>query len=180
MTMRDVNFKDLEEILELNNNAVPGVNELEFEELRQLMVIADYFKIIESDQIDGFLIGLDHEAYHDGINYKWHQLNFNRFFYVDRVVVGDHAQGTGLGNIFYDDIKDYCRKENIPYIACEIYLEPANHQSMRFHNRHDFVQYEMLDYKTHRMAMMYHRLDLPVFEGKPTYKSRFHRFFLRR
>lgn len=131
---------DLPILLKLNAAAVPAVNYLRYEEIRNLFVQAVYFQCLwREDDVIGFLIALAPGASYDSPNYRWFESKYDEFIYVDRIVIHPSQQRVGLGRHFYDNLKKFvaCR---FPLITCEVNLRPRNESSLQFHKKYGFRQ----------------------------------------
>ena len=73
-------------------------------------------------------------------NFEWFSRTYERFVYIDRVVVSSDARGLRLGSILYDDLFRYARANDIPRVACEYNLVPLNEPSRLFHNKFGFKE----------------------------------------
>ena len=51
------------------------------------------FHVRQAGEADAFLIALDQDADYDNPNFRWMRSRFERFVYVDRVVVAARARG---------------------------------------------------------------------------------------
>ncbi|RUA22921.1 MAG: GNAT family N-acetyltransferase, partial [Actinobacteria bacterium] len=93
--MRPVTEADLTTVLAMNNAAVPAVNALEADDLAWFADVAHTFLVADEPswpvgrvRLVGFLIGLEGPGLAYGsINYGWFCERYDRFLYVDRVVV---------------------------------------------------------------------------------------------
>ena len=85
----DTKKSDLEEILILNQLAIPAVSNVTIDEMSKFLEIADYFKsIIIENIVAGFLIALHPGKDYHSLNYKWFEKRYKSFIYVDRIVIG--------------------------------------------------------------------------------------------
>jgi|TARA_B110000240_G_scaffold102054_1_gene115536 predicted GNAT superfamily acetyltransferase len=142
-----VNFKikktsssELDQILVLNQEALPAVSSITKEEMQHFLKIVDYFKsLIIDEKVVGFLIALTPGKDYQSLNYKWFENKYKSFMYVDRIVISPSYQGKGLGTNFYNDL---CKTINqtITKITCEVNLKPPNEESMLFHKKYGFQQ----------------------------------------
>jgi len=142
-----VNFKikktsssELDQILVLNQEALPAVSSTTKEEMQHFLKIVDYFKsLIIDEKVVGFLIALTPGKDYQSLNYKWFENKYKSFMYVDRIVISPSYQGKGLGTNFYNDL---CKTINqtITKITCEVNLKPPNEESMLFHKKYGFQQ----------------------------------------
>ena len=138
--VRPSTVNELPQILELNKAAVPAVNLLNTQQVRNLFSQAEYFRNLWLDQdVIGFLIALAPGATYESPNYRWFELHYDRFLYVDRIVIDPSHQGNGVGRMFYDKLKEFAGQK-FPRIACEVNLRPKNESSLRFHRRYGFRQ----------------------------------------
>ena len=120
---------DLLQILELNKAAIPAVNHLNHREIQNLFSQAEYFHSLWlNKEVIGFLIGLGPGAVYDSPNYRWFELRYDRFLYIDRIVIDPTHQGLGYGRLFYDNLRESVGQE-FPKITCEVNLRPKNESS---------------------------------------------------
>ena len=140
MQIADFREADLENVLALNEAAVPHVNSLDPEALRWFAANASYFRVATIDEdLAGFLIGLQQGLDYASPNYQWFCARHRRFGYVDRVVVSPAARRRGVASQLYDDFTATLRGY-VPFMTCEVNIRPANASSMVYHERHGFVQ----------------------------------------
>jgi|TARA_B110000116_G_scaffold257504_1_gene257719 predicted GNAT superfamily acetyltransferase len=142
-----VNFKientsssELDQILELNQQALPAVSSVTKKEMEHFLSIVDYFKSLIIDQrVVGFLIALTPGKDYHSVNYQWFEHKYKSFMYVDRIVITPTHQGKGLGTTFYNDLSK-STDQTITKITCEVNLKPTNEESMLFHKKYGFEQ----------------------------------------
>jgi hypothetical protein len=79
------------------------------------------------------LVAFDDACTYDNPNFFWLKQRFQRFYYIDRVVVSAAARGRGLARAFYAELEARARREGRERLACEINSVPANPQSDAFH-----------------------------------------------
>ncbi len=84
-------------------------------------------------RLDAFILVFDQSSPYDGLNYRWFRERYERFAYVDRVVVAPHARGRGLARKLYEAVFARARVEGIPLVTCEVNLDPPNPASDAFH-----------------------------------------------
>ena len=131
---------ELPRILELNKAAVPAVNLLNEQEIRNLLSQAEYFRSLWLNQdVIGFLVALVPGATYESPNYRWFESRYDQFLYVDRIVIDPSHQGIGFGRMFYDKLREFAG-QRFPRITCEVNLRPKNESSLRFHRRYGFRQ----------------------------------------
>ncbi len=71
-------------------------------------------------------------------NYAWFAARFDRFAYIDRIVVRDDQAGQGLGRLLYDGAATWARQDGKPVLTAEVSVEPPNERSLEFHRRYGF------------------------------------------
>jgi len=131
---------DLNQILELNQKALPAVSSVNLKEMQHFLKIVDYFKTLKVyNKVAGFLIALTPGKDYNSVNYKWFENKYESFMYVDRIVVAPTYQGHGFGTAFYNDLSNFS-KNIIPRITCEVNINPPNKESMLFHTKYGFKQ----------------------------------------
>ena len=131
---------DLPHILGLNKAAIPAVNLLSEQEIQNLFSQAEYFHSLWlHHEMIGFLIGLGPGAIYGSPNYRWFELRYDRFLYIDRIVIDPTHQGLGYGRLFYDNLRESVGQQ-FPKITCEVNLRPKNEDSLRFHRLYGFRQ----------------------------------------
>ena len=131
---------DLNQILELNQKALPTVSNVNLKEMQHFLKIVDYFKTLKvNNKVAGFLIALTPGKDYNSVNYKWFENKYESFMYVDRIVVTPTYQGHGFGTAFYNDLSNFS-KNIIPRITCEVNINPPNKESMLFHTKYGFKQ----------------------------------------
>lgn len=84
-------------------------------------------------EADAFLIALDQDAAYDNPNFRWMRSRFERFVYVDRVVVAQKARHRGLAGALYEDLFAAALAAGHTRITCEVNSEPPNTPSDAFH-----------------------------------------------
>ncbi|MDJ0709913.1 MAG: GNAT family N-acetyltransferase [Woeseiaceae bacterium] len=140
MQITDFREVDLDDVLTLNEAAVPHVNSLDREAMQWFAANARYFRVATNDgAMAGFLIGLQPGLDYSSPNYQWFCSTYRRFGYVDRVVVASTARRRGVASQLYDDYASTLRGY-VPLMTCEVNIRPSNESSMAYHERHGFVQ----------------------------------------
>ena len=140
-TVRLVADADLDLLLEMNNAVVPAVNELARSDLEWFAEVAHSFLVVENTDggIDGFIVGLHGPGVgYDSGNYHWFCEHYDRFIYVDRVVVAESTRGKGTGQLMYDSFVSRGRVDGHDLLLCEVNTRPRNDVSLRFHERYGF------------------------------------------
>jgi hypothetical protein len=79
------------------------------------------------------LIGFRADSSYQSDNLTWLRDKFDDFVYIDRVIIGENAQGQGYGRKLYEAYETYAREHNIPRMVCEVNTIPDNPGSHIFH-----------------------------------------------
>jgi predicted GNAT superfamily acetyltransferase len=160
MQLSDISAADIDEVLALNEASVPHVSSFDLEQLRWFTEQAFYFRVAHvDDRFAGFLIGIRPGINYNSENYRWFCENYGDFGYIDRVAVAPEARRLGIASALYDDFANELRG-HAQVMTCEVNIRPANETSMRFHERHEFVQVASQETEngTKEVALMEKRL----------------------
>lgn len=140
LAIRDVREQDLDAVLALNNTAGRTILALDAARLRHFYEHADYFRVAEIDgHLAGFLIALRDGADYHSPNYRWFGEHYERFAYIDRIVIANAYRRHGLGRIFYCDVTSYA-EVRVPVLTCEVFLEPRDDVVVLFHGTYGFQE----------------------------------------
>lgn len=126
-----------EAVLALNNAHALELSWLEPERLAKL--VGEAFVARRVGVADALLLAFDQDADYDSVNFLWFRERFDRFVYVDRVVVADAARGRGLARRLYDELFAAARAAGHARIVCEVNSDPPNPASDAFHAALGFV-----------------------------------------
>ena len=85
------------------------------------------------------LVGFDDQATYDNPNFRWLKARYDRFYYIDRVVVGSAYRGRGIARLLYEDLQRRAVLENRKRLVCEINSTPPNPASDDFHRKLGFA-----------------------------------------
>jgi predicted GNAT superfamily acetyltransferase len=142
MQLSDITDADLGAVVALNEASVPHVSSFDLEQLRWFTEQAFYFRVDYNSE-----------------NYRWFCENYGDFGYIDRVAVAPEARRLGIASALYDDFANELRG-HAQVMTCEVNIRPANETSMRFHERHEFVQVASQETEngTKEVALMEKRL----------------------
>ncbi|KFN42577.1 GNAT family N-acetyltransferase [Arenimonas oryziterrae] len=141
VTLRAARPRDFAAILGLNAESVHYLSPMDAARLERLDAQSAYHRVVEIDgEVVAFLLALREGANYDSPNYRWFSEAYDRFLYIDRVVVSAQQQGRGLGALLYDDLFAFARTEAIDPITCEFDIDPPNEASRRFHARYGFLE----------------------------------------
>ncbi|MGE0624970.1 MAG: GNAT family N-acetyltransferase [Pseudomonadales bacterium] len=128
---------DHPDILLLNESAIPAVNRIDASDLTHLHDQAEVLLVVRSEgALAGFLLALNERADYGSPNFRYFRNRYDRFAYVDRIVVDESFRGQGIGARLYDALFE--RLHGIPRVTCEVNLKPPNPGSLVFHEKLGF------------------------------------------
>ena len=88
LLLRDAEPGDFKQILLLNQASVHFLSPLTAQRLALLHGLADCHRVAEHDgRVSAFLLAFAQGADYDSPNYQWFAQRYERFLYVDRIVV---------------------------------------------------------------------------------------------
>ncbi len=126
----------LDRLHALNQAHAEMLSDLTPARLSDLIAMAAFAATV--DDGDGLLICFDQDADYDSPNFAWFKARYDRFFYVDRIVVSVSRQGEGLARALYEEAFAAARMAGHTMGAAEINYEPPNPASDAFHTRLGF------------------------------------------
>jgi predicted GNAT superfamily acetyltransferase len=139
MQILEIEPKDYDAVLALNEESVPHVNLIDASELRWFEVNAASALVARiDDRLAGFLIGLRPGAEYASPNYRWFCDNYDDFAYIDRVIVSAWARRQGVAEALYAAFGS--SQSDASVMTCEVNIRPSNEGSMLFHERMGFRQ----------------------------------------
>ena len=147
VALRPARRSDLDRMHELNNAAVPSVNDLTIEEMAWFLEVSWCCLVAEvlpeasnhggNRLVVGFLVGLDGPVVPYGsLNYEWFCERYDHFLYVDRVVVDPSAYRLGVGRAFYEAF--VATADGHSHLCAEVNTLPRNDRSLAFHDAMEF------------------------------------------
>ncbi|GAB1477210.1 GNAT family N-acetyltransferase [Bacillota bacterium] len=137
--IRRATAADFGSILRMNEESVHFLSPLTEEKLKHLDHECELHLVAETDgEIGAFCLTFREGADYDSVNYLWFQNHYEKFLYVDRVVVDLSARSAGLGKLLYEEVFKHAGATGVPIITAEIDIEPPNPISLRFHEKFGF------------------------------------------
>lgn len=129
---------DIDALLALSNAHAGEIGTFTREAFAELVAMS--FRTRMTETRDAFLIALADRAPGIAPNYWWFAERFNRFVYVDRVVVAETARKRGLGRLLYRDLMNAALATGYTSICCEVNIDPPNPVSDAFHAALGFAE----------------------------------------
>lgn len=141
MKTRSASSNDFEAVLALNRESERFLSPLTMERLYLLHSAANLHEVLEVEgEVVAFVLALREGASYDSVNYRWFIDRYERFLYVDRVVVSAAQHGRGLGRVLYESVFSRARATSVPVVTCEFDLDPPNRASEHFHRAFGFAE----------------------------------------
>lgn len=141
MILRKSENKDLPRILELNEESVHFLSPLTMEKLEKLSYQSEMLSVIEVDGVvEAFVLTIREGKDYDSVNYLWFSERYDKFLYIDRVVVSVKMHGKGLGRMLYQSVFEHAKQIDVPYVTAEIDINPPNPGSLKFHEKFGFKE----------------------------------------
>jgi predicted GNAT superfamily acetyltransferase len=131
-TIATLTQNDFPAVLALNNANAAATSELDLAELGALVEQACYARGVGVGG-DGFLIAVDQNAALVSPNFAWFKRRYERFLYIDRIVISEHARGQGNARRLYEDLFDCGSRLGHTVVGCEVNFDPPNPVSDAFH-----------------------------------------------
>jgi predicted GNAT superfamily acetyltransferase len=132
---------DFEVICALNLAEIQHTSAMDAARLAELDALSCYHKVVCLDGVvSAFLLAMCDGSPHKNANFEWFKQRYDRFIYVDRVVVSSASGGLRLGSLLYEDVFRYARSNAIPLVTCEYNLVPLNERSRLFHDKFGFKE----------------------------------------
>ena len=141
MILRATTAADFPGLLRLNQESEHFLSPLTPARLGLLFNEAAYRRTVEvNGDVAAFLLAVREGCTYDSPNYRWFVEHYQRFLYIDRVVVSNAFQGQGIGKLLYDDIFAFARQTGAQQLTCEFDIDPPNTASQNFHERYGFME----------------------------------------
>lgn len=128
-------------LLQLNHDAVHLLAPLTAPDLQRIAAQDGQVLMLESAGVSqGFLIFYTDGSDYTSPNYRWFSRALQQFLYIDRIVIAPQYRGRGLGQACYAQLQQLARTRQLTWLAAEIDIEPANPDSLRFHQQQGFTE----------------------------------------
>lgn len=129
------------DILAINERLVRFLAPMDMPLLEEMAAMSALIKVAVADgRVAAFLLCFREGTEYQSVNYKWFSSRYDKFLYVDRVVVLEEYQDMGIGRAFYELVKDQARAAGAERVTAEIDILPANPKSLRFHKAFGFQE----------------------------------------
>jgi predicted GNAT superfamily acetyltransferase len=156
--LRPITDADLAVVLALNSRFVEYLSPLDAERLAWLVGLADRAEVVDVDgEVAGFVVTFAPGSDYDSENYRWFTERYgDRFYYLDRIVIGERFRRRGLAGFVYDAMEATARPAG--RLALEVNVDPPNAGSLAFHAGRGYVEVGRLGDPGHVVALMVREL----------------------
>jgi predicted GNAT superfamily acetyltransferase len=125
-------------LLEVNNLSDRETSMLTRERFDRMISLARVATFIEPSA--AFLLAFAQDDEFDGGHFQWFRSRFDKFLYIDRIVVAADRRRLGLGSALYADLFKRAEELGRKSIVCEVNLQPPNPISDQFHVAQGFQE----------------------------------------
>lgn len=138
--IRNITEQDYDFVLQTNLDNVEVLSPMSRERMLYLKPLCELFLIAEVEgRPAAFLMALrEGTTEYDSENYRWFAQHYEKFLYVDRIVIGEPYRHLGIGRKLYETVFDHARKIGAPVVTCEVDTIPYNAVSLSFHKEMGF------------------------------------------
>jgi predicted GNAT superfamily acetyltransferase len=153
MKLREIARADWRTLLELNSASVQELSELDEQRLESLLSWAQCGLVAESEgALVAFALALPPGTPYDSDNYRWFGTQFERFLYLDRIVVSDAVRRRGVAGQLYDAIE--ASAVSFERMVCEVNLQPPNDASLAFHSSRGYAEIGRLEHPSGKIVAL--------------------------
>ena len=139
LLIRRAQVSDFPRILDINATEEEKTSRIDLARITQLDLWADYHRVaVVEDEVIGFLLVMSEASDYDGDNFRWFVERYNRFLYVDRIVIDRMSARRGIGSALYGELIEFGATQGYSTLCCEINVLPPNPVSHAFHERFGF------------------------------------------
>jgi len=140
--IRNAEEKDYPFILRTNEENVEVLSPMDENRIQEFSAWSELFLVAEVDGIPAaFLLALREGIMdYDSENYRWFRENYEKFLYIDRIVIDEPYRRFGIGRKLYQEVFRYAKETGVPFVTAEIDTEPYNEVSLGFHQALGFKE----------------------------------------
>lgn len=140
MKLQIANLEDPEILREINNSAIPDVNQLTEQKARWLVEHSLLARVASIDEkAAGVIIVLSDTAELNSEYFRWFSVRYGNFLYIDRVIVAAWARRLGVATTLYLEV-DHTAQAHGVAAASDVYCDPPNTASLNFHKKMGYLE----------------------------------------
>jgi predicted GNAT superfamily acetyltransferase len=153
MRLRELTRADWPRILSLNFASVLELSDLDELRLQWLLSLTHRDLVVESErEVIAFALAIAPGTAYDSENYRWFSGRFERFLYLDRVVVAATQRRRGIGAQLYDAME--AAAQPFERMVCEVNVLPPNRASLAFHGSRGYVEIGRLQHGQEKVVAL--------------------------
>ncbi|MGA2322203.1 MAG: GNAT family N-acetyltransferase [Solirubrobacteraceae bacterium] len=132
MRLRELTREDWPALLALNQASVLELSELDERRLEFILSLAHRSLAVENKaELVAFAVAIAPGTPYDSRNYRWFGARYERFLYLDRIVVAAPMRRRGIGAQIYEAME--ATAASFERMVCDVNVLPANEVSLAFH-----------------------------------------------
>jgi predicted GNAT superfamily acetyltransferase len=132
MELRDLTRTGWPQMLALNLASVRELSPLDEQRLEWILSLAHRSLAVEHEgEVVAFALAIASGTPCDSPNYRWFATRFERFLYLDRIVVAAPFRRRGIATRLYDAMESAA--DSFDRMVCDVNLLPPNQASLAFH-----------------------------------------------
>jgi predicted GNAT superfamily acetyltransferase len=135
MTSHPITAALLPALHRLNQDHAVELSSLTAAEFEAMVNDATYARAVGTD---GLILTFDRSADYHSPNFRWFCDRYDKFLYVDRIVISPTRRGEGLARALYEGLFEWARDAGYERIVAEYNIDPPNPGSEAFHNAFGF------------------------------------------
>lgn len=152
--------KDHQSVIYLNNLFSKYLGSLNLDMLKLLKNYCNVFYLAKlDDKVIGLIACIANGTSYDSENYNWFGKHYEKFLYIDRIVVFEPFQRHGLGKKLYEIAYRYAVEHNLNIVCAEVSITPCNHKSLNFHRSLGFMEVGIKVYESKTVLFFSKRCD---------------------
>ncbi|GGK01406.1 acetyltransferase [Pilimelia anulata] len=156
--LRPMTAADAPAILALNAAHLPMVSALDAGRLARFRDEWGRVDVLDAGgAFAGFVVTVESGTTYDSVNYAWFAQRFDRFLYLDRIVVHPDFRRRGLAGLAYDGVE--ARAAAYGRLTLEVNLIPRNDPSLAFHDARGYREIGQQGDSAYRTSMRVRDLD---------------------
>lgn len=142
VVIRDVKLEDIAFVMDVNETNVEVLSPMDDAKYLYFMDCSEMFQVAEVEgEPAAFLIALrEGLADYTSENYIWFSKQYEKFLYVDRIVIDERFRTMGLGRKLYEGVFRHAEGSEVPVVTAEIDIIPYNEPSLKFHEAMGFEE----------------------------------------
>jgi uncharacterized protein len=153
LTVRELTRADWPRLLELNLASVRELSELDEPRLQWILSLAHRALAVEAErELVAFALAIAPGTGYDSANYRWFGARFERYLYLDRVVVAARLRRQGIATLLYDALEAAAAR--FGRMVCEVNVSPPNPASVAFHSARGYVEIGRLSHDGKVVALL--------------------------